>query len=420
MTARHACAQDGTHTGPIRKLFTPISKQIDADKRTIEFVVSNATMDRDGDVVEPSGWRLERYRQNPVILWAHDGRQPPVAKTLGIAVLDGNLVATAQFADRETYEFADTVFRLYEGGFLNAVSAGFMADAMEPLLDEDGRFTGFRFQSQELWEFSAVPIPSNPDALVNARSKGINVEPCLSWIEQALDEGDGPHELLSRTWTTTKGAVHPVVQQQLLARNAAALVAQGVLKQEATAQEELAGLRVLLTAADAEIARLVTLTGAPVQLAAQEEPAQEPAPVQEASGPPVGWALTVYDKFPLAEALALQEDHPDLLGDATMLHALAAGDETALAAREVWAARGVYGVSPEEVLQQVKHLVVGSAGLAVMRSTLSQLKCKALQPPAAPQPTVHVSTPVTDDVLATLVAQHVEAQIKAVRGRVRR
>lgn len=38
----------------------------------------------------------------------------------------------------------------------------------------------------ELLEYSIVPIPANPRALILARSKGINVKPIAEWAEKAL------------------------------------------------------------------------------------------------------------------------------------------------------------------------------------------------------------------------------------------
>jgi len=41
-----------------------------ADPR--EFVMSDGSVDRMGDVIEPAGWRLDRFHRNPVALFNHD------------------------------------------------------------------------------------------------------------------------------------------------------------------------------------------------------------------------------------------------------------------------------------------------------------------------------------------------------------
>ena len=44
------------------------------------------------------------------------------------------------------------------------------------------------FRRQSLLEFSSVPVPSNPQALVEARSAGIDLEPAIEWATRTLDE----------------------------------------------------------------------------------------------------------------------------------------------------------------------------------------------------------------------------------------
>lgn len=218
-TERHAWQG----AGGVRKFLVPQRKAVDETARTIEFVVSTGTRDRDGDTVDPKGWRLDAYQRNPVVLWAHDASQPPVAKALRIGVDGGALKALAQFPDAETYAFADTVFRLYAGGYLSAVSAGFMPGAAEPF-EADG-IKGYRITEQELWEFSAVPIPANPDALVAAKAAKVPMRPYETWLEQALDEGRALEfrDVLSGTYIRLRGAVHPAVQADLAKRNAKAV-----------------------------------------------------------------------------------------------------------------------------------------------------------------------------------------------------
>src|SRR5512135_3235732 len=39
---------------------------------TLDFIASTATLDRYHEVIEPSGWRLDAYRRNPVFQNAHN------------------------------------------------------------------------------------------------------------------------------------------------------------------------------------------------------------------------------------------------------------------------------------------------------------------------------------------------------------
>jgi hypothetical protein len=71
------------------------------------------------------------------------------------------------------------VFNMYKSGFLNAVSIGFDPYEWEALEEKDGKTPtdlvgmmnqGTHFTKWDLLEFSAVPVPSNPDALIDRKS----------------------------------------------------------------------------------------------------------------------------------------------------------------------------------------------------------------------------------------------------------
>lgn len=94
----------------------------DPQDRVLEFVGSTAQVDRYGDVIEVEGWDLKNYKKNPVFLWAHDYRQPPVGKALKVAKTDQGLLFHVKFATAEEYPFADTIYKLYLGGYLKATS----------------------------------------------------------------------------------------------------------------------------------------------------------------------------------------------------------------------------------------------------------------------------------------------------------
>jgi HK97 family phage prohead protease len=162
------------------------------DARVLNFVISTETVDSYNDVVKADGWDLERYLKNPVVLWAHDSRQPPVAKALTIGVNDKKLVSSAEFADADTYAFADTIYRLLRGKFLRATSVGFFP--REWTYDEERG--GFNLIKNELFEFSIVPVPANPDALGAAAKSGIDCAPLKEWAEKTLDlwEPKGDHD----------------------------------------------------------------------------------------------------------------------------------------------------------------------------------------------------------------------------------
>lgn len=153
----------------IRKVITNEVKEV--SDRVLQLIGSTEKQDRDGEVIKADGWDLKQYKKNPVIMWAHRYDQPPIGKALNVKVIDGKLTFKVEFADAETYEFADTIYKLFKGGFLNATSVGFVPLEWE---DGDGEKNPKRiYTKQELLELSAVPVPSNPEALVTAREQGL-------------------------------------------------------------------------------------------------------------------------------------------------------------------------------------------------------------------------------------------------------
>lgn len=153
------------------KLFTVARRSDKAiDNRTVEFVLSTASEDRGGDTIAQDGWRLENYKKNPVILWGHDQRIPPIGRGHNVRVSKGILKADIEFATAEQHPFAETVYQLVRGGFVNAGSVGFIP--LKWNWNEETR--GIDFFEQELIEYSVVGVPMNPEALSQAKAFGLD------------------------------------------------------------------------------------------------------------------------------------------------------------------------------------------------------------------------------------------------------
>lgn len=147
-------------------------KSLDDETRTIEFIGSTATKDRYGDVIVQSGWELANFVRNPVIPWGHDYGMPPVAKAVEVGIREEGLFFRAQFASADEYAWADTIYKLYKGGYLRAFSVGFIPKEWEMKKDEEG-YAYFVFTKCELLEVSCVTVPANPDALTLAFDEGV-------------------------------------------------------------------------------------------------------------------------------------------------------------------------------------------------------------------------------------------------------
>lgn len=156
----------------LRKQFAAKAASIDEKLRTVTFTASTQEADRYGDTLTCSGWKLDNYLRNPVVLWSHRNGDPPIGKCVAIRTETNPpaLVQTIKFAEPEIYPFADTLFKLTKGGYLNAVSVGFLPlSEPKPRIDEKtGEFLGYEYSNQELLETSLVCVPANASALARA------------------------------------------------------------------------------------------------------------------------------------------------------------------------------------------------------------------------------------------------------------
>lgn len=175
--------------GGIFKVSTIKPKSLDDDTRRMRFCFSDETIDRMGDVIAVDGWDLTDFNRNPVCLFAHDSSQPPIGKASDVGPEGSRLMGTIEFAPPETYAFADTVYRLLLGGFLNSVSVGFLPTEFSFVDNDPDRGFGIDFKRQQLLEISVVPVPANANALIDARAKGIDTRPLVEWAERALEGG---------------------------------------------------------------------------------------------------------------------------------------------------------------------------------------------------------------------------------------
>lgn len=162
------------------------------DRPVIDFVASDETLDRYDEILTPAGWKLDGYRRNPVFQNAH--QYGDILFTLGKALVTevrSASVAASQPAAflYQRIEFATAAnpvariaYQLYRGGFLNAVSVGFIPQRWET----GGPEAGFRrkYLEQELLEVSAVSIPANPNALqLGLKAGAVSTADLDEWLD---------------------------------------------------------------------------------------------------------------------------------------------------------------------------------------------------------------------------------------------
>lgn len=162
----------------VRQSFDTEIKAPEGDSRSMLFTISTASVDRMGDTIDVKGWKLDNYRKNPVVLWGHDASSLPVGKAK-VWIEGSKLKADSEFTPPGMARFNDTVFDMLKGGFLNATSVGFQPIKYAFTEDPQRKF-GIDFMEQELLEFSVVSVPANPEALIDAKSAGIDIEPLIA------------------------------------------------------------------------------------------------------------------------------------------------------------------------------------------------------------------------------------------------
>lgn len=130
-----------------------------------EFVLSDETIDRHGEIVSVTGWDLKNFKRNPIALFNHRS-DAVVGRWSNVRVEGKQLKGRLELAPEGTSPDVDKARGLVDGDFIRGVSVGFVSIEKELLDDDADEFWGpFRHLKQELVEASLVAIPANPNAL---------------------------------------------------------------------------------------------------------------------------------------------------------------------------------------------------------------------------------------------------------------
>lgn len=176
----------------ITKLFNnQRMRSFDEKTRTVEFIISDNTTDRYGDIVNQD-WDLKNYWNNPVLLWGHDPSQIDnvLGKCLEINTQeeDDRMLTTAKFqlAEAGTSKGVDTVFKLIQQGILRTVSVGFISHEIAQAENQKGETQNI-LKGNELLEVSVVPIPANPNAIALSYEDGSLNDKDIKFMEKSLE-----------------------------------------------------------------------------------------------------------------------------------------------------------------------------------------------------------------------------------------
>lgn len=127
----------------------------------LEAVITTSSVDRHNENIDTGGIDTSTYMANPVVLYGHDYEGLPIGKTLKLTEMKNKIKARFQLAVTE-YPFASTVYEMVKGGYLNAVSIGGIVREWS----DDYR----TIMKMDMVEFSVVPVPANPEALITSRA----------------------------------------------------------------------------------------------------------------------------------------------------------------------------------------------------------------------------------------------------------
>lgn len=139
----------------------------------LEYVMSDSSVDRFGDIVDQQGWRLDNFHRNPIALFNHK-TDFVLGQWRDVRVVNGELRGRLDLLDPVSDRQRE-VNAAAKAGVLRGVSVGILVerDNVKPL---EGAPRGVRFLNPELVECSLVSIPANRNALAITRSLGLSRE----------------------------------------------------------------------------------------------------------------------------------------------------------------------------------------------------------------------------------------------------
>ncbi|MBL8684412.1 MAG: HK97 family phage prohead protease [Myxococcales bacterium] len=242
----------------VYKMFELRAAEGEGAERSFDVIASTEAVDSYGDIVK-ANWRLERYANNPIVLFGHNTRDPScvIGTASDVKVEGAALKARITLVDAETNPEAERVFKLMKAGALRGISVGFLPHSYGWAKVNDQE--AFVLDDNELFEISVVSVPANPDALAQLHAKARqefeakNAAPVVETREVA----ERAIETKSDDETTSD---HPRAQLARLAMELTgaedAITAQGALRAMKATADEAPALTERAVKAEAEVIAL--------------------------------------------------------------------------------------------------------------------------------------------------------------------
>lgn len=157
--------------------------EVDGERKEVyPFVLTSETIDRDGDIIQISGLDYKNYLKNPVVFADHETNRHAIGNVLKIEKKGKKLIGYVHF--HELDEESQLYKRYVDAKVYRAGSIGFRVypDSVRRRATtpeekaSSGRSTVFEIQKAELYEFSIVKIPANPEAVLAKSFQDIKQE----------------------------------------------------------------------------------------------------------------------------------------------------------------------------------------------------------------------------------------------------
>lgn len=156
---------------------------LDEDTRRVKHVISTGALDRANRTVDPGGWRLSRFRDNPVVLADHEySIERIIGHSVETKIEGGALTAVTEFLPEG---LGNVAFRLVQAGAARSWSVGWIGlkthrigdvedcEKCAEILSKNKGIFGVHFTQQELLEYSLVAVPANPEAVMGLATAGL-------------------------------------------------------------------------------------------------------------------------------------------------------------------------------------------------------------------------------------------------------
>lgn len=187
-----------------RSAEAPLNKAgIQSADDPFEFILSDETADRHGDIIRASGWKLADFKKNPIALYGHQHDATHVIGVWSNVRVEGKkLLGRLKLAEAGTSEIVNIVRSLLEQRILKTVSVGLRILDYVPI-DKNEPWGGWDITQASLNECSVVAVPANPNALALAKSAYSPETVRILFAQPGPDTGDVPLETLGQSTHTT-------------------------------------------------------------------------------------------------------------------------------------------------------------------------------------------------------------------------